>query len=148
MLSPGQPPKERSHAEATPGHQGVGQDLREGFEHESTLVHAGMGNVQPRLVDHQIVVEKQVQVQRARAPTDFRLPVASTTPLNPVKEVQKFPRGHRRLDRGGGVQEWILRDGPHRQRLDECGDAKKRCRGGMTQRFDAGPEMGRPITDV
>ena len=58
--------------------QGVadpGGDFRQGGQHEIPLVHFHMGNLQIRLVQHQIVIEQNVQIQRSGAPVDFPYPV-------------------------------------------------------------------------
>src|SRR3954454_12694538 len=46
----------------------VAGDLGERLEDEAPLVQARVGDVQVRLADHVIAIEKQVQIDRARSP--------------------------------------------------------------------------------
>jgi hypothetical protein len=51
-----------------PRHEGVRRQLRERLERKLALVEARVRHVEAGLVQHEVTVEQQVEVDRARAP--------------------------------------------------------------------------------
>jgi hypothetical protein len=81
----------------------VGSDLSQRHEHESTLEHARMRYVEPRLMDAPVAEHQNVYVDQARAPA--LLPHALQPAFRFQAEVQKLPWRETCFEFGGRIQE-------------------------------------------
>ena len=122
-------------------------ELGQRLESESPLVEPRMRDGEPRLVERLVAVEEQVEVDRPR-PEARTLADPPEGAFDGQEGVQELPRGQRRVDRGGSVQEARLVEKVHRVGVAEGGDRDDHDSLGCVQRRDRCVERALALAEV
>src|SRR5712692_2444100 len=137
--------KERPGA-ALSRNRDVRRDLCEGREHEGALVHAGVRDDEPRLGDHAIAVEQQVEIERARRAGKFA--PAAETPLGGEQRLQQSPRSELGLDRGNRVDKVRLCADADRRAAVKGGRSEEARAGQLGERREGAAYLGFPVAEI
>src|SRR5258708_457005 len=124
----------------------VRRDLCERCEHESALVHAGVGDDEPGLVDHAIAVEQQIEIERARRAGKFA--PAAETPLGGEQRLQQSPRSEPGLDCGNRVDKVRLCADADGRAAVKGGRGEEARAGQLGERREGAAYLGFPVADI
>ena len=119
----------------------VGRELGEGFEHETTLVHPGVRDLQVRGVDRDALDPEDVDVEGPRTP-----PHVADTPgsgLDAMAHAEECVRVQVGVELDDEVQEAPLLRTAHRVGLVHVGDGDD-----IGQRGDRRTQVGAPVAEV
>ena len=137
--------KERPGA-ALARNRDVRRDLCERCEHESALVHAGVGDDEPGLVDHAIAVEQQIEIERARRVG--KLAPAAETPLGGEQRLQQSPWSEPGLDCGNRVDKVRLCADADGRAAVKGGRGEEARAGQLGERREGAAYLGFPVADI
>ena len=129
-------------------HEGVRRQLGERLEREPALVETRMRHVETWLVQHEVTVEQQVEIDRARAPAFLVVAGAAEPALDVEQDVEQLAGREASLDGDGAVHVAGLLDRPPRLRLAQRRDADDRHVGQLAHERDGPSDRGLAVAQI